>query len=337
MERQQPLIGNVWLLGPLIPAAVIAMSVAMADYQLAKTDRAAAEQIAARYKTADHKLWFEGGYATFQYYTEKLGGQRLDYERSILQPGDVVIIPQLDNAFLTLPPGSVGWVEYCEFRPRSRMKLMWSDARSAAGFYSADWGPVPYAIGGLPGKYYFVVKVFSQVQFKSQPDNPQEVRAGDVPNFSHYYVKNEDNTTYKIKSDAIMYLQLGSQLEGEGKIAEAIQNYRQALDVDSNNPVVLNNLARILTTANKPEMRDGQEAVRLAAKAVELTDCRDPIMFGTLAAAYAEAGQFANAVETAQIAELLSSLTNLKDDAAKYSKLRSLYKAGLTPSMAPTP
>jgi len=340
MGRQQPLIRKAWLLGSLILAAGITMSVAMADYQLAKTDRTAAEQMAAKYKTADHQLWFEGGYATFQYYTEKLGGQRIDEERSILQPGDVVIIPQLNTAFFIFPPGSVGWVGHWEYRPRSWVKLMWSDEHSAAGFYSADWGPVPFAIGGFPSQLYYVVKVFSRVQYKSQPVNPQEVRAGDVPNFSLASFEVDNKTifpTFQMKSEVAKRLQLASRLEGEGKIAEAIQNYRQALDVTSNNPVALNNLARILATADKPEMRDGQEAVRLAAKAVELTDRREPTVIGTLAAAYAEAGQFANAVEAAHIAETLSSLTNRKDVATKYSKMRSLYEARMTPSTAPAP
>jgi len=60
-------------------------------------------------------------------------------------------------------------------------------------------------------------------------------------------------------------------------------------------------------------------------------------VIGTLAAAYAEAGQFANAVEAAHIAETLSSLTNRKDVATKYSKMRSLYEARMTPSTARLP
>jgi tetratricopeptide (TPR) repeat protein len=328
------------MLVPSILAAVIALSVAMADCRLANSRRAAAEQIAAKYKPAEHQLWFEGGYETFQYYTEKLGGQRIDEERSTLQSGDVVVIPQLNTAFFTFPPGSVGWVGHWEYRPRSWVKLMWSDEHSAAGFYSADWGPVPFAIGGFPNQLYYVVKVFSRVQYKSQPDNPQAVRAGDVPNFSLASFEVDHETifpTFQMKPEVAQRLHLASQLEGGEKLAEAIQNYRQALDMDSNNPVALNNLARILATANKPELRDGREAVRLAAKAVELTDCREPTLIGTLAAAYAEAGQFANAVETARIAETLSSLTNRKDAATKYSKLRSVYEAGMTPSKAPVP
>ena len=337
LGRPQPLIRNVWLLGPLIPAAVITLSVAMADYRLANSDRMAAEQIAAKYKPADHQLWFEGGFSTFQYYTEKLGGQRMDVEQSILQPGDVVVMPELNDACIELPPGSVGWVGHLKCHPRSLVNLMWGDEHSAAGFYGADWGPVPFAIGGLPSQLYCVVKVFSRVQFNSQPVNPQAVRAGDVPNIPHITFKADNQTTFPMKSEVAVHFQLAGQLAGEGKIEAAIQHYRQALAVDSNNPVVLNNLAWILATANKPELRDGREAVRLATKAVELTDRTEPIVIGTLAAAYAEAGQFANAVEMANTAVVLASVTGQEDVVAKYVKLRNLCEAGKTPGTAPAP
>jgi tetratricopeptide (TPR) repeat protein len=121
---------------------------------------------------------------------------------------------------------------------------------AAAGFYGADLGPVPFAIGGLPSQLYFVVKVFSRTQFKSQPVNLQEMRAGDVPNFPHIALTVDNEKTARQKSEAARHLQLlASRLEDEGKTAEAIQNYRQALDVDSNDPVALNNLALILVTA----------------------------------------------------------------------------------------
>jgi len=109
------------------------------------------------------------------------------------------------------------------------------------------------------------------------------------------------------------------------------------LAVDSNNPVVLNDLAWILTAANKPELRDGQEAVRLATKAVELTHRREPILIGTLAAAYAETGQFTNAVEMANNAVALALVTGQEDVAGKYFKLRKLYAAGMTLSTALAP
>ena len=125
-------------------------------------------------------------------------------------------------------------------------------------------------------------------------------------------------------------VQLAVRYENEGKIEEAIQHYRIALDVDSNNPVVLNNLAWMLATASRSELRNGEEAVQLATKAVELTDRRIPLFIGTLAAAYAEAGEFSNAVEMAQTARALAWITSQKEIAAKNEKLLSLYSSGKT-------
>jgi len=41
-------------------------------------------------------MWFEG-HGAFQYYMEKLGGQPMDVERSLLQPGDVVVVPWIGS------------------------------------------------------------------------------------------------------------------------------------------------------------------------------------------------------------------------------------------------
>ena len=337
LGRRQPIVRNGWMLGALIPAAVITVSVAMADCRLANSRRTAVEQIVARYKPADHQLWFEGGYGTTQYYMEKLGGQRIDVEQSMLQPGDVVVLSWFNDDVFALPAGSVGWVGYLEPQPRWWMNSVGSEEHSSAGFYGADSGPVPFAIGKLPKQLYYVVKVFSRGQFNSRPVNPQAVRAGDLPKFSRITFKADNKTTSPLNPEVARQLQRAGQLEGEGKIEAAIKTYRQALAVDSNNPVALNNLAWILTTADQPELRDEQEAVKLATRAVELTDRTEPIMIGTLAAAYAETGQFADAVEMANIAVALASVTGQKDVAAKNDKLRSLYAAGLTTGTAPAP
>ena len=103
-----------WWLWPLIPAAAIALGVAAADCQLASSSRTAAEQITAKHKSPGHQLWFEG-HGAFQYYMEKLGGLPIDVERSLLQPGDTVVVPEI-GAFFPLPPGSVGWLNICNTR-----------------------------------------------------------------------------------------------------------------------------------------------------------------------------------------------------------------------------
>jgi len=325
-----------WLLWPLIPAAAMALSIVVADYQLANSARTVAKQIATKYKSASHTMWFEG-HGAFQYYTEKFGGQPIDFERSLLQPGDIVVVSWLGGNFVPFPDGSVGWIAGLGISPFSWMNLMFGDKNSAAGFYGANYGPVPFAIGKLPRQDYFVVKVFSRVQYNTRPANPREVQAGDVPRFSSIPFAMEDKTMVRWEQEAIKQDQLASQLEAEGKIEEAIQHYRKTLDVDSNNPVVLNNLAWILTTTSKPELRNGEEAVQLARRAVILTDSRLPILIGTLAAAFAEAGQFPQACETAHVAHDLALLTGQKDIADANAKLWTLYSSGKAADAAPGP
>jgi tetratricopeptide (TPR) repeat protein len=314
------------LLWPLIPAAAITLGIAAADYQLANLARTAAAQIAEKYKSASHTVWFEG-HGAFQYYMEKFGGLPIDFERSFLQPGDTVVVPWIGSR-VPLPTGSVGWIEDLEFSPFSWINLMGSSKSGAAGFYGANLGPVPFNIGKLPPQDFCVVKVFSRVQFNAQPANPREMQAGDVPSFPEITFLADDKEMLPWKPEIIKQDQLASQLVADGKVEEVIQYYREALNVDSNNPVVLNNLAWILATTSKPELRNGEEAVRLATKAVELTDRRLPRFIGTLAAAYAEAGQFSKAAQIAQTARVLAILANQPDEAAQIDQLSSRYAAG---------
>jgi len=317
------------LLWPLAPAAVITMGLMQADYQLADSGRMAAKQIVSRYKSANHKLWFEQ-HMGFQYYMEKLGAQPLDCERSMLQPGDIIVVPRINFGFIPFPPGSVGWIEPLIYRPFSWMNLSRDTKSGAAGFYSATWGPVPFAIGELPPQEFFLLKVFSEMQFNTRPANPRGVLAGDISVFTDISTTCDNIPTLSMNPEAEKQTQLALQSEADGNIEQAIQCYRKALDMDSNNPALLNNLAWILTTAGKPGLRDGKEAVRLATLAVKLTDNRQPLLIGTLGAAYAEAGQFEKAIHAAEAAETLALLTNQKELAVKNRELLNQYAAGRT-------
>ncbi len=61
----------------------------------------------------------------------------------------------------------------------------------------------------------------------------------------------------------------------------------------------LNDTARLLATNPNASIRNGPQAVEFAERAAQLSDRRDPTILDTLAAAYAEAGRFPEAVETA--------------------------------------
>ena len=60
-----------------------------------------------------------------------------------------------------------------------------------------------------------------------------------------------------------------------------------------------NNLAWALATNPDPSLRNGMKAIELAQQANEFTGGKNLLILRTLAAAYAEGGQFTNALATA--------------------------------------
>jgi Flp pilus assembly protein TadD len=122
--------------------------------------------------------------------------------------------------------------------------------------------------------------------------------------------------------------QLGAALAAQGKLAEAAGQYREALRVQPDQPEVLNNLAWLLATAKDDRLRNGPEAVRLAQRACELTQYRQPLLVGTLAAAYAEEGRFEAARSAAQKAITLAEAAGQSELAARNRELLHLYEAG---------
>lgn len=314
----------LWL--PLMPAAGITLVLLAANYQLANSTRTAATKITAEYKTTDHNLWIEG-HGGFQYYMEKLGCRQVDVEKSLLLPGDIVVASWLGGSTVTLPLGSVGVVENILQPIQSWVNLQGSSTHGSAGFYTSDWGPVPFVFEKNPLQEYFIARVFSRVQYKSEPDNPKEVQAGAVPSFSHLAYAMDEGPTFPLNPAATEPIRAASRFEKDGKIEEAIQQYTDVLQIDSNNPVALNNLALIRATAANPRLRNGKEAVRLATRAVELTELRQPGVIATLAAAYAETGDFAKAVTLAEIARSLAMATGQQDQAAIDARLVNRYSS----------
>jgi tetratricopeptide (TPR) repeat protein len=126
-----------------------------------------------------------------------------------------------------------------------------------------------------------------------------------------------------------LHMDLAFQLYNAGKFAEALQEFREAARLHPNDPLALNNLAWCLAANPRRELRNGKEAVQLASQAVELTSQQQPVFIGTLAAAYAEDGQFAKADEMAKRA-CDTALLNKQPGVAVMinEQLLQLYSAG---------
>ena len=104
----------------------------------------------------------------------------------------------------------------------------------------------------------------------------------------------------------------------------AISDLDKAIALDASYARAYNNLAWLLATAEEPSIRNGRRAVELALKACALSDCRDPSVMDTVAAAYARNGDFAKAVEWQE--RSMANPQRAQDDEVQ-ARLK-LYRAG---------
>lgn len=82
-----------------------------------------------------------------------------------------------------------------------------------------------------------------------------------------------------------------------GKHKKALADYAEAIRADPAYHYSYNNMAWLLATCDDPHFRDGARAVKLARKACDLSEWKIPEYISTLAAAWAQNGNFAEAVK----------------------------------------
>jgi Flp pilus assembly protein TadD len=90
----------------------------------------------------------------------------------------------------------------------------------------------------------------------------------------------------------------------------------------------MGNLAQLIAANPRLKDRDTSEAIRLASRACELTNYKEPSYLGTLAVAYASAGRFAEAINTADKALSLAEAANQPQIKKIIQYHLSLYKQG---------
>jgi protein O-mannosyl-transferase len=121
---------------------------------------------------------------------------------------------------------------------------------------------------------------------------------------------------------------LGNTYLRMGQAKEALSHYRRALEIEPDDTEALNNMAWILATWPDALIRDGAKAVELAERADSLTRGKSPIIGATLAAAYAEAGRFGEALKCGQRA---LQLANTQGNPARVDSIRAqieVYQSG---------
>lgn len=96
---------------------------------------------------------------------------------------------------------------------------------------------------------------------------------------------------------ALAFCNRGALHIGAGDLNKALADYRAAQEVDSECAEAFNGLAWIYATSINKNFRDGRKAVDYAVKAAKLTSYSDLAILDTLAAAYAEAGEWDDAIK----------------------------------------
>ena len=109
-------------------------------------------------------------------------------------------------------------------------------------------------------------------------------------------------------------------------IDEAIAHYRRALQLNPDLPAPLVDLAWILATADRRDIRAPDEAVRLAERAAHLTNDQDALVLDTLAVAYFSADRRDRAISTLEAALELASRTGRDQLAADIRRRLESYK-----------
>ena len=119
---------------------------------------------------------------------------------------------------------------------------------------------------------------------------------------------------------------LGTVLFQQGRVQEAIDQWQDTLSIQPDNGNAKSNLAWVFATYPEKSVRDGAKAVQLAEQALQLSGGKNPVIFRTLAAAYAERGRFSEAVEAAQRGLELASSQGNAGLAAELQQNIALYR-----------
>ena len=124
------------------------------------------------------------------------------------------------------------------------------------------------------------------------------------------------------------HINLGTALLKKGNENEAVAHYQRALELNPDSPDALNDLAWVLATSPQAPVRDGTRAVQLAQRANQAVGGKSPVILRTLAAAYAETGQFADARQCAEHAIELARASGQLGLVEELAGALKLYEAG---------
>ena len=166
---------------------------------------------------------------------------------------------------------------------------------------------------------------------QGKPGDPQ-VRAGCLVARARCYINqgksapalSDLNAAIKLREDSEAYRLRGIVHKVMHGYEKSLADYEKAIALDPKNADAYSSEAYLLSVCPAPKYRDGAKAVRYATKACELMEWHDAGAIDTLAAAYAECGNFQQALHWQKRAlEFVG-----EKDTAKLGSRLELYQSG---------
>ena len=156
MARRIPRPGSVaaglrWW--PLLPAALVGAAVAQADATLAGDARTAARVIHEQLGGRGAGIWFQGHWG-FQYYMEAAGATPVDKGAVVAAPGDYLVTPEINSN--STPPPEAMFERVGDIEIASGGWIVVMHIPSGAGFYSDQWGPLPFVVAPVPTQRFTI-------------------------------------------------------------------------------------------------------------------------------------------------------------------------------------
>lgn len=171
-----------------------------------------------------------------------------------------------------------------------------------------------------------------RLALKSSPADAEiHIRLGSALLLQHKWdesIQHYRQAAQIVPASARAHRKLADALAVAGHPREALDSYRTALQRRPDWPVAMAEMAWLLATHPDAAIRDEDQSILLSERAADISKRADPVVLDTLAAAYAAAGRFVDAVATGEQARDLAAKVGAESLERDIDARIELYRAG---------